>query len=798
MATQRPAFSAPLTEYAASLLAERELAPRAKVAARQVKELLPGTSVQIYVIEDQDAPVWRLKAVEGEVTPEYEVDYDHGVLGLLAHSGNTLVFDPAILTREDFAHLNVRRTMKSLALVPVAFEETLYGVIEIVSFENALSVDDLAPVEEVAEVSAIGFASALGYEAERNTQLQSITRITQLYDLERVFNSTLEMESLLAIIPTKIREILTAQGINLWMVEDDVLLLASRDGEDATTELEQRSTDGIVNAVSDSGESVLIDNPEDERLIARNEGVEEGAVESLMAVPIRDGEFVVGVLEAVNKMDGAPFDEDDLFFLSTISETAATALHNASLLEAERKIELLETLVQVSHEITSTLDLERVLQVIVNGPQKIMSYDRAAVALEHGGSIQIKAISGKTEVIQNDPHVKQLKEILEWTLISDKETYITCDAENVVQTDREETRAKFTQYFSETGFRSFYALPLVDDQGRLGVLSFESVQPEFLTEAQFEFIRVLAGQATVALRNASLYTEVPFITFWEPLLQKKQQFKRLDKATRRKYVGAAAAAALLLLLMPFPMRVVGDAEISPQTISKVQAEVDGVVGKVLVHEGDRVAKGAVLAEMNDWDFRAALAATQAIYASALAGMNKALAANDGREAGMQRVQADYWKAEVTRAQERLEHTQLRSSIDGVVSTPHIETMVGRKLDLGDTFAEVVDSSSATVDVGVDETDVPLVRVGDYAAVKLESFPMRKFRGDVARVSPMSSVVGDQRLFFARVRIPNRDGLLRPGMQGTGKVTIGWRPAGYVFLRGPAMWTWSRLWNWFGW
>ncbi len=797
MATQRPAFSAPLTEYAASLLAERELAPRARIAARQVGDLLPGTSVHIYVIEDQDVPVWRLKAVEGEVTPEFEVEYEHGVLGLLAHSRNSLAFDPSILAREDFAHLNVRRTMKSLAVVPVAFEETLYGAIEIVSFEMPLMAEDLGPVEEIAGVSAIAFASALGYESERNTQLQSITRVTQLYDLERVFNSTLEMESLLRIIPSKIREILPVQAINLYMVEDDNLLLVSRAGEDPTTELEKRYENEIANGVSDSGEAVLIESAEDERLAGRNAVVEEGSIESLIAVPIRDGEFIVGVLEAVNRDDGAAFDEDDLFFLSTISETAASALHNASLLEAERKIELLETLVQVSHEITSTLNLERVLQVIVNGPQKIMSYDRAAVALEHGGSVQIKAISGKTEVIQNDPEVRRLKQILEWSLISDAETYITYEG-GEIKSDREETRAKFQQYFGETGFQSFYALPLMDDQGRLGVLSFESAQPEFLTEAQFEFIRVLAGQATVALRNASLYTEVPFISFWEPLLQKKQQFKRLDKAQKRKYVGAATAVALLLLLLPIPMRVVGDAEISPQTISKVQAEVDGVIGKVLVHEGDRVSKGTVLAEMDDWDYRAALAATQAKYASALAAMNKALAASDGTEAGIQRVQADYWKAEVTRAQERLEHTKLRSPIEGVVSTPHVETFAGRKLEEGDNFAEVVDTSKARVDVGVDEADIPLVQAGDYAAVKLESFPMQKFRGNVARVSPMSSVSGDRRLFFARVEISNSSGLLRPGMQGTGKVTIGWRPMGYVFLRAPAMWVWTKLWSWFGW
>ncbi len=53
-----------------------------------------------------------------------------------------------------------------------------------------------------------------------------------------------------------------------------------------------------------------------------------------------------------------------LFVLISLNETASIALRTASLLMAERKVEILEMLVTVSHEITSTLNLERVLQTI--------------------------------------------------------------------------------------------------------------------------------------------------------------------------------------------------------------------------------------------------------------------------------------------------------------------------------------------------------------------------------------------------------------------------------------------------
>jgi len=58
--------------------------------------------------------------------------------------------------------------------------------------------------------------------------------------------------------------------------------------------------------------------------------------------------------------------------------------------------------------------------------------------------------------------------------------------------------------------------------------------------------------------------------------------------------------------------------------------------------------------------------------------------------------------------------------------------------------------------------------------------------------------GDDHVFFARVSVPNNEGLIRAGMQGRSKILTAWKPAGEVFFRRPAMWLWSKIWSWFGW
>ena len=225
---------------------------------------------------------------------------------------------------------------------------------------------------------------------------------------------------------------------------------------------------------------------------------------------------------------------------------------------------------------------------------------------------------------------------------------------------------------------------------------------------------------------------------------------------------------------------------------------DGVVAKVFVREGDAVKAGTVIADLEDWDYRSALAAANAKHATAIAEMNRALSSNDGAEAGIKKMQADYWDSEVSRAQERLEHMHLRTSQDGLVATPHMEEMVGKKLLAGDTLATVVNTNRAQVDIAVDEDDLPLLSDGDGAAIKLESFPTRKFSGKVDVISPVSTTEVDRRVFHARVIVANPDGLLRPGMEGRGKIFSGWRPAGFVLFRGVGMWLWAKIWTWFGW
>ena len=73
----------------------------------------------------------------------------------------------------------------------------------------------------------------------------------------------------------------------------------------------------------------------------------------------------------------------------------------------------------------------------------------------------------------------------------------------------------------------------------------------------------------------------------------------LEKRRHTTVLAAVAAVILFLVLVRMPLRVDGEAWVSPGRTDFVRAEFDGVLDKVFVHEGERVQRGDLLAQMQD-------------------------------------------------------------------------------------------------------------------------------------------------------------------------------------------------------
>ncbi len=119
-----------LTAFCSELFATQELIPRARVIARAVSESIAGSSVNIYTagsLAGED--VWIPRARSGEQTVRgSSVPVSAASLAELTARRETLLFSGSDLSREDYAHLDIRRTLRSLAYLPLLSRDDLVGV----------------------------------------------------------------------------------------------------------------------------------------------------------------------------------------------------------------------------------------------------------------------------------------------------------------------------------------------------------------------------------------------------------------------------------------------------------------------------------------------------------------------------------------------------------------------------------------------------------------------------------------------------------------------------------------------
>jgi RND family efflux transporter MFP subunit len=688
----------------------------------------------------------------------------------------------------------IPRGVEAALVLPLQAEGIVVGILTLY-FKTAHDTDEaLATLESFADSAAPALGRALRSERKTVGMLRAIERLTNLFDLSKAFGSTIDLSELSRVIVVKAADFLHAEAASLWLLDgEEVVLEATAVNESYTVDPAPESVGSSIAADVLVGEQVMRKNqlPEGDPIKTADP---DYPVKSILAVPILEDEKPIGALVLTNKRgrhpDFTPADEE---LVLDLARQAVRALHNARLYEAEKKVEELDALLAVSREITATLDLDKVMATVVNASSALVHYDRCAIAVLQRGKLRLGAVSGMAEIDRGDESVKRTEALLEWVFFGGADVAVTQQEDGAILTDRPETEEKFRTFFAESRMRAFFGVLLKDEEGKLGVLGFESEEPIVFDQETRDLMQILVNQATVAVRNAQLYQQVPLAGFWKPLLEKRRKLAEVPARRALRWALSAAAALVLLFLVPWRLRVDGPARVAPAKRTSVAASVDGFVDAVLHREGDRVEKGDVLATQRDEAYRSELA--EARSELEIAESELARHRTEGNSAQMAQAlsRRDELRAKIDFAESRLAWTQVKSPVSGIVVTPHLEEKAGQHLASGQELCVVADDSAVTAEVAVPEGDASLLAPGEPLWLKINSYPTRTFKGTVTRVGAAVREEGEERFVIAESRVPNDGALLKTGMVGRAKVSVGRRSVAYAFFRKPARWIWTKLW-----
>lgn len=768
-------------------------------AAKWSSELSRADAALLWA-PDSVHPIYLCIGAHGAGTDRFlrrSVARGEGLVGAL-----TLERKPVLLGRSDFASSqdpflkNLPEGMEACLAVPLEAENTVVGILSLLFRRTPDGMELLPQLGGFVQHAAPALARALRAERKTIGMLHAIERLTNLYDLSKTFGSTIDAGELTELVARKAVDMATAEVCSLWTYESreaDVVLAATAINENYDVEKPPEAVGASIVGDVLADQKILRRNrlPQGDPLSAETPGY---SIHSVLALPLLEEEIPVGVLVLANKHGRVPeFTPEDEELLQDLVRQAVRALRNARQHEAEKKVEELDALLTVSREITATLDLDKVMTTIVNATAALIPYDQCSIAILDKGKVRLGAVSGVLTIDRNDPKLRATEDLLEWVFFGGNDLVVTQDDDGAIQADRPETREKFRAYFQQIGFRSFHGLLLNDDEGKLGVLAFQSRTPLVFDEGTRDLLAILVNQATVAVRNAQLYRHVPLPGFLKPLAEKRRKFLEIPKRRRMTWAFAALIVLLALVAIPWRIRVAGQARVVPARRAAVTAGVDGIVRSVLRREGDEVKAGDVLATLDPSNYQAALAEARAEYQIAESEVSRYREAGNAAAMFEALSRKNELEARIDLEEERFARTQIRSPVSGVIVTPRIEQRVGQFLTRGMELCVVADVGRVLAEVAVPEADASLIRSGEKAALKLNPYPTRLFHGEVLRPGSHVREEEGERFIIAEVRIDDSAGLLKTGMLGQAKVSTVKVPLITAIFRKPLRYGWKRIW-----
>jgi PAS domain S-box-containing protein len=377
------------------------------------------------------------------------------------------------------------------------FWTTIDGSRRLIDWSNTALVDSQGTVEYV-------IATGLDLTERRQAEQEIQERTAQLEALREVgldLIAELNLDDLLHSIVARAVTLVgaTAGGFYLHRADRDLLEWVTTVGPGlAPPGATLHRGEGLSGRVWETGEPLIVNRYEEwPGRAAIYEGYSFAAT---IGVPVRWGDEFLGVLNVVHHNPDA-FRQDDARLLGLLATQAAIAIKNARLFQAEREQRsLAEALRQATAAVSSTLELDKVLDHILDQATRVIHSDTCNVMLLEGAEARIvrwhgyEAFGG-SEHLQNvtfrlatTTTLKQMHETGEPMLVPDTLAY------------------DGWQWISDW-IRSYAGAPIRVRDHVIGFLSVNSATKGFFTRAHLDPLRTFADQAGLAIQNARMFEE---------------------------------------------------------------------------------------------------------------------------------------------------------------------------------------------------------------------------------------------------------------------------------------------------
>ncbi|MEN8241481.1 MAG: PAS domain S-box protein [Chloroflexota bacterium] len=225
---------------------------------------------------------------------------------------------------------------------------------------------------------------------------------------------------------------------------------------------------------------------------------------SVLQVPIMIGEEFLGVLSVQEKKEGSKFTLEDAEQLKMFADQAAMAIRNSHLFEGEKKArQEAETLQAVSQALSTELELNEVLELIISEMRKVVPYDSLSVQFLDENLLTIIAVKGFSNP----------EDIIGLTFDQNEEDnpnhrVITSQKPLILNNPAKNYGNFNVPPFNQSKTKSWLGVPLLYGNSTIGMIAFDHQDPGFYNPEHAKLALSFATQAAIAIKNAHIFKEL--------------------------------------------------------------------------------------------------------------------------------------------------------------------------------------------------------------------------------------------------------------------------------------------------
>lgn len=269
---------------------------------------------------------------------------------------------------------------------------------------------------------------------------------------------------------------------------------------------------------------------------------------------------------------------------------------------------------------------------------------------------------------------------------------------------------------------------------------------------------------------------------------------------RKLVLGVSTLVILLLLFWQGDYRLSADAVLQTTSQRVIVAPFEGYIKDASARAGDVVAKGDVLLSLDDRDLQLEQLRWRSQQNKLEREYQEAIAGHDRARITILDAQLSQARAQLELVQSQLQRATQRAPFDGLIVSGDLSQRLGGTVTHGESLLEISPVDAYRVKLLVKESRIADVSVGQQGSVYLSALPEQAFEFTVDNITPVTEYQDGSTFFVVEALLHNNQGsqdIMRPGMEGVGKVFIDRRNQFGIWTRELVEWMRLGIWRWWG-